>query len=114
MSHLYRLALLQFSILLSFTIAGCAPRGFNHHFAAYKECVRSQSMEMIDSPHSAEDITKLASAQCQGNLAIVTEKLREDNAWMEVYGSNADGYTEKLRDKTNAEVAEEIRKARKQ
>lgn len=112
MPRFYRLELLQFSILLSLVLSGCAPRGFNHHFAAYKECVHSQSMEMIDSANSSEDIAKLASAQCQGNLALINEKLREDNAWMERHGSNSDAHAEKLRDKTIADVAAEIRKIR--
>src|SRR5690606_27057970 len=103
---------LQFSLLFSLALSGCAPRGFNHHFAAYKDCVHSQSMEMIDSENSSEDIAKLASAQCQGNLALINEKLRDDNAWMERYGSNSDAHAEKLRDKTIADVAAEIRKIR--
>jgi hypothetical protein len=81
---------------------------------AYKDCVYSQAMDMVASPHSAEDIARIATAQCQGNLALINEKLREDNAWMERYGSNADAYSEKLRDRTSAEVAEEIRTAREQ
>jgi hypothetical protein len=114
MPRFYRLSLLQYSLLFSLALAGCAPRGFNHHFAAYKECVHSQAMEMIDSAKSSEDIAKLASAQCQGNLALINEKLREDKAWMEQYGSNSDAHAEKLRDETIADVAEEIKKARGQ
>jgi hypothetical protein len=112
MTNFYRAAPLHFFLLLSLAIAGCATRGVNYHVAAYKDCVLSQAMEMIDSPNSPEDIAKIASAQCQGNLALINEKLREDNAWMERYGSNSDAHAEKLRDKTNAEVAEEIRKVR--
>lgn len=93
-------------------MSGCATRSVQHHIAAYKECVHTQAMDMIESPDSAEDVARLAASQCQGNLAIINESLREQNAWMERYGSNADGYTEKLREKTNAEVTEEIRKAR--
>lgn len=70
-------------------------------------------MKLVELSHSDEDIGHIASQQCQGNLAIVNEKLRQDNAWMEHYGSNADGYTEKLRDKTKADVIEEISKLRK-
>jgi hypothetical protein len=114
MSHFHRLILLPLFLAFSLAVSGCAPRGVNHHVAAYKDCVHLQSMEMIDSPKSAEDIANLASAQCQGNLALINEKLRQDNAWMERYGSNSDGHVEKIRDKTNADVTEEIKKARGQ
>jgi hypothetical protein len=112
MSNLCRLTLLHSSLLFVLALPGCAPRGVNYHVAAYKDCVFSQSMDMIDSPQSAEDIAKIAAAQCQGNLTLINEKLREDNAWMEQYGSNSDAHVEKIRDKTNADVVEEIKKIR--
>lgn len=99
-------------MLVLFAASACATRGVTHHTAAYKDCVLSQAMEMLDAPSTAEDLAKLAAAQCQVNLALINEKLRQDNAWMERYGSNADAYTEKLRDRTSMEVAEEIRKHR--
>lgn len=100
------------AMLLLLAASGCATRGVTHNTAAYKDCVLSQAMDMLDSPGPAEDLAKVAAAQCQVNLALINEKLRQDNAWMERYGSNADGFTEKLRDRTSAEVAEEIREIR--
>jgi hypothetical protein len=100
------------SVLMCLALFGCATRGVQHHISGYKDCVFSQAMDRLDTAESAQDIARLASAQCQSNLAIINEKLRADNAWMEHYGSNADGYTENLRDRTSTEVIKEIEKAR--
>jgi hypothetical protein len=108
----YPFGLKMIVVLVFVALHGCATRGVQHHTASYKECVFSQAVDKIPSPDSAEDIARFASGQCQSNLTIINEKLREDNAWIEQYGSNADGYTENLRDRTMADVAEEIRKIR--
>lgn len=67
---------------------------------------------MVESDNSPYDGARLASAQCQGNLALINEKLRQENAWMEHYGSNADGHTERIRETTLRDAAEQIKAAR--
>lgn len=80
--------------------------------AAYKDCVYSRAIEITAVTATPEDTARVAAAQCQGNLAIITDKLREENAWHEHYGSNADGYSEALRERTIAEVAADIKEKR--
>ena len=101
-----------FTAVFIFILGGCAVRGIHHHTSAYKECVHAQAAVLIDSSNSPYDVARLASAQCQGNLALINEKLRQENAWMEHYGSNADGHTERIREKTLTETAEWINDVR--
>jgi hypothetical protein len=82
--------------------------------AAYRDCVNSQAMTMVDASGSANEIALLAAAQCQGNLALINEKLREENAWLDWNGSNSDAYTEKLRDAAIRDAAKQISAAREQ
>ncbi|MGV3742662.1 MAG: hypothetical protein ACO1NO_10170 [Burkholderiaceae bacterium] len=98
--------------VLVFILSGCAVRGIHHHTSAYKDCVHAQAVSLLDSNHSPYDSARLASAQCQGNLALINEKLRQENAWIEHYGSNADGHTERIREETVRETAAWIRDVR--
>lgn len=93
-------------------LSACATRVAAPQMEAYRDCVRSQAMDMLDEPGTPHEIARLASAQCQGNLALVNETLREENAWLGWYGSNSDRHAENLRDKTIADVAQDINAAR--
>jgi hypothetical protein len=97
--------------LCALLIAGCATRNVKHNTEGYKDCVFSQAMTLDDGQDTPENIANLAAAQCQKNLELITEKLREENAWLEK-GSNSDKITESLRDKTIQEVILEIGKRR--
>lgn len=99
-------------LVLLAALHGCATRVAAPEMAAYRECVHAQAMELIDTPGSANEVALLAATQCQGNLALINEKLRQENAWMDWYGSNSDAYTEGLRDRVIADVTEKIRAAR--
>ncbi len=79
--------------------------------AAYKECVRSKAKDMVTS-HSAMEAARAASAQCQGQLVVINDKLRRENGWRQYYGTFADNYTESLKERTVSEVAAALHRKR--
>jgi hypothetical protein len=110
-------AFLPFGFL--FLLAGCAadaPYTTNTvaaQEAAYRECVRSTALENSVPSVRPTEIAIKAGIQCQGQLVVINDKLREENRWRHYYGGFADRYTENLKARTLDEVAGELASERK-